>query len=47
MSDGGIDHPRHVAALCPTCHREIHYGNNGQLVNSKLVGLLAAIEHMV
>lgn len=41
LSDGGVDHPRHVAALCPTCHREIHYGQYGHEVNDRLVNLLA------
>lgn len=44
LSDGGVDHPRHVAALCPTCHREIHYGQNGQELNKNLVDLLAHLE---
>lgn len=44
LSDGGVDHPRHVAALCPTCHREIHYGQNGPELNKTLVDLLAHIE---
>lgn len=44
MSDGGVDHPRFVAALCPTCHREIHYGQNGSELNKKLTELLVVIE---
>lgn len=46
LSDGGVDHPRYVAALCPTCHREIHYGQNGAALNEKLRGLLAVTESM-
>ena len=30
LSDGGPDHPRWVGAVCPNCHREIHYGAEGQ-----------------
>jgi 5-methylcytosine-specific restriction protein A len=37
LSDGGIDHPRHVAALCPTCHREVHYGKLGNALNQRVV----------
>jgi 5-methylcytosine-specific restriction protein A len=44
LSDGGVDHPRHVVALCPTCHREIYYGQNGAALNKKVIGLLALLE---
>jgi 5-methylcytosine-specific restriction protein A len=44
MSDGGVDHPRHVAALCPTCDREIHYGKHGPTLNTRLVELLTHLE---
>ncbi|ARV18491.1 hypothetical protein AEP_01545 [Curvibacter sp. AEP1-3] len=44
LSDGGVDHPRYVAALCPTCHREIHYGKNGKEINRRLIGHLAQLE---
>ncbi|MCE7763079.1 HNH endonuclease [Pseudomonas putida] len=36
LSDGGLDHPRFVGAVCPTCHREIHSGANGTAVNDLL-----------
>ena len=26
LSDGGPDHPAHVIALCPNCHRRVHFG---------------------
>jgi 5-methylcytosine-specific restriction protein A len=44
VSDGGLDHPRHVAAICPTCHREIHHGLDGHLRNSELMRYLQLIE---
>ena len=44
LSDGGIDHPRHVAALCPTCHRRIHCGEGGADVNRKIVEWLKVNE---
>lgn len=36
LADGGLDHPRHVAAICPTCHREIHSGEHGVAKNNAL-----------
>lgn len=44
LSDGGPDDPRHVAAICPTVHREIHFGQNGEELNAKLVLKLKDIE---
>lgn len=36
-SDGGLDDPENVIAVCPNCHREIHYGGTGDGVNSRLI----------
>lgn len=36
LSDGGPDHPEHVIALCPTCHRRVHYGEDGDAYNATL-----------
>lgn len=36
LSDGGLDHPKFVGAICPDCHREIHSGVNGQQKNEVL-----------
>ena len=44
VSDGGLDHPRYVAAICPTCHREIHHGADGQRRNLQLVEYLKSVE---
>ena len=44
LSDGGLDHPRYVGAVCPSCHREIHSGAHGALLNEKLKRRLEAIE---
>ncbi len=44
VSDGGPDHPRWVGAICPNCHREIHYGGNGAKVNETLQSYLAKTE---
>jgi 5-methylcytosine-specific restriction protein A len=37
LSDGGIDHPRNVAAICPNCHRHIHAGADGAEYNNMLI----------
>jgi 5-methylcytosine-specific restriction protein A len=44
LSDGGPDDYHHVIALCPTCHRRVHHGVDGQAYNDDLVGRLAIIE---
>ena len=44
VSDGGPDHPRWVIALCPNCHRRVHYGNDGDEYNEALTRRLAEIE---
>jgi 5-methylcytosine-specific restriction protein A len=36
LSDEGIDSPAWVGAICPSCHREIHHGQNGKAINSTL-----------
>lgn len=44
VSDGGPDHPRWVGGICPTCHKEIHYGANGETLNRRLQERLSKIE---
>jgi 5-methylcytosine-specific restriction protein A len=44
LSDGGPDHPAHVIALCPNCHRRVHAGADGDLYNKKLIGSMTTIE---
>lgn len=36
LSDGGLDDPRYVGAICPNCHREIHHGADGDERNLAL-----------
>lgn len=36
LGEGGADHPNRVVAVCPTCHRRVHYGNDGKELNSLL-----------
>lgn len=44
VSDGGPDHPRWVGAICPNCHREVHYGVNGVEKNRNLQRHLGMLE---
>lgn len=44
LSDGGPDHPAHVIALCPNCHRRVHAGADGETYNAKLIASMTAIE---
>jgi len=44
VADGGPDDPAWVGAVCPTCHREIHHGQNGPALNEKLQQRLIEIE---
>lgn len=46
ISDGGPDHPLHVGAVCPSCHREIHFGQNGALRNAELQIRLRQVESL-
>jgi 5-methylcytosine-specific restriction protein A len=36
LADEGLDHPSSVGAICPTCHRRIHSGNDGKEWNRQL-----------
>ncbi|WP_325435876.1 HNH endonuclease [Pseudomonas nitroreducens] len=44
LSDGGLDHPLYVGAVCPACHREIHYGLGGSEKNELLRERVVSIE---
>jgi 5-methylcytosine-specific restriction enzyme A len=44
VSDGGPDHPKWVAALCPNCHRKIHSGIDGAAFNKRIEQRLSEIE---
>jgi 5-methylcytosine-specific restriction protein A len=44
LADGGPDSPAWVGAICPNCHREIHYGLKGQELNAKLQTYLNHVE---
>jgi 5-methylcytosine-specific restriction protein A len=44
IADGGPDHPRWVAGICPNCHREIHHGKNGDQLNEGLADSIGKLE---
>ncbi|MFT7827043.1 HNH endonuclease [Priestia megaterium] len=37
LSDGGLDHPEHVAAICPNCHKRVHHSKDGKEYNDQLI----------
>jgi 5-methylcytosine-specific restriction protein A len=47
VADGGPDSPEGVAAICPTCHREIHNGIDGETLNTKLSIKIDAFESTI
>nr|WP_315596601.1 HNH endonuclease signature motif containing protein [uncultured Cupriavidus sp.] len=47
VSDGGLDHPAFVGAICPTCHRHIHFGADGDALNMKLRAIVTDKEPVV
>jgi 5-methylcytosine-specific restriction protein A len=44
VADSGPDHPQWVAALCPNCHRRVHYGEDGTSFNDWLARRINEIE---
>jgi 5-methylcytosine-specific restriction protein A len=44
LADQGPDHPAWVGAICPTCHRRIHSGDDGFAVNEQLQEALRKLE---
>jgi 5-methylcytosine-specific restriction protein A len=44
VADEGPDHPEWVAALCPNCHRRIHFGGDGDEFNRGIAGKVARLE---
>lgn len=47
ISDGGLDAPNNVAAICPTCHRRVHHGIDGRRVNDELRAKISALKARV
>ena len=46
LGDGGPDHPENVIALCPNCHKHVHYGKDGGQYNQELIKKLGIIENI-
>lgn len=44
-SDGGPDDPRFVIALCPNCHRQVHFGMDGDTYNDALLAKVTSLEN--
>jgi 5-methylcytosine-specific restriction protein A len=44
LGDGGPDHPAFVIALCPNCHRKVHYGLDGAKYNKQMIAQLSKLE---
>ena len=42
LADGGPDHPDHVIALCPNCHRRAHHGHDADDVGTRLRSKIAS-----
>jgi len=36
LGEGGADSPDKVAAICPNCHKRIHHGEDGEILNKYL-----------
>lgn len=47
LSDGGMDHPENVAAICPNCHRRVHYGSDNVEYNKKLITTITTKEKLL
>ena len=43
LCDGGSDTPQNTVALCPNCHKEIHYGLNSKLLVNSLYNSLTRL----
>ncbi len=43
-ADGGPDHPRWVAGICPNCHRRVHSGEDGEAYNVMIADRIGEIE---
>ena len=44
IADGGPDHPHFVAPVCPTCHRRVHHGIDGEAYNREMAQRILALE---
>jgi len=44
LSDGGPDHPAHVAAVCPNCHRRCHHAADAAAYNGAVASRVRETE---
>ena len=44
LTDGGPDHPRWVAGVCPNCHRRAHYSSDAEAYNTYLEQIVSGLE---
>jgi 5-methylcytosine-specific restriction protein A len=44
LSDGGLDDPAWVAAVCPNCHRRAHHSSDAEAFNESLRATVLAAE---
>lgn len=44
LADDGPDHPARVIALCPNCHRRVHFAEDGRAFNEHLKRLVVRLE---
>lgn len=44
LTDGGPDHPRWVAGVCPNCHRRAHYSSDAEAYNAHLEQIIGGLE---
>lgn len=47
LADGGPDLPKNVAALCPNCHREAHFGKNRDSIRRMLSAYIEEKEEVL
>ncbi len=46
LTDGGPDHPRWIAGVCPNCHRRAHYSSDAEAYNTHLGQVIGGIEQL-
>lgn len=47
LADGGPDHPENVIALCPTCHRRVHYAIDAKQYNDEMITKITVKESVI
>lgn len=44
LSDGGLEDPQHIVAVCPACHQRIHQGEEGKAISDRLAQTISRME---